>query len=163
VLVVDDDADTVEVLALALVSYRGWDVQAVTTGAQALEICWSSHLDVVLLDVEMPVMDGPDVLAALRADPRTALLPVVFVTALADPVVNSRLHTLGATAVLPKPFDPVRIGDQVAAFLGLPPSPVDLGPRRGQRHLESTAPAGGGFGPDATAVRLDDPAGDGQA
>lgn len=161
-LVVDDDADTVEVLALALVSYRGWDVQAVTTGAQALEICWSSTLDVVLLDVDMPVMDGPDVLLALRADPRTALLPVIFVTAMADPFVDSWLHALGANAVLPKPFDPVRIGDQVAAFLGLPPSLVDLGTRHGQRHLEGTSPAGGGPGPDPAAVRLDDPAGDGQ-
>lgn len=129
---VDDDADTVEVLSLALVSFRGWDVQAVTTGARALEICWSSRLDVVLLDVEMPVLDGPGVLAALRGDPRTALLPVVFVTALADPGLTSRLHALGATAVLHKPFDPVRVGDQVAEFLGLPPSPVDLGTRRGQ-------------------------------
>ena len=131
VLVVDDDEDTVEVLSLALVAYRGWDVRAVTSGARALEVCWSSPLDVVLLDVEMPVLDGPGVLAALRSDPRTARLPVVFVTALADPVVTSRLHALGATAVLPKPFDPVRIGDQVASFLGLPPSQVDLGPRRG--------------------------------
>jgi CheY-like chemotaxis protein len=163
VLVVDDDADTVEVLSLALVAYCGWDVQAVTTGARALEICWSSPLDVVLLDVEMPVMDGPGVLAALRGDPRTTSLPVVFVTALADPVVNSRLHALGATAVLPKPFDPVRIGDQVAAFLGLPPSSVDLGTRRGQRYLEDAAPVRRGLGPDAPAVRFDDPAGDGQA
>jgi CheY-like chemotaxis protein len=134
VLVVDDDADTVEVLALSLVSYHGWDVRAVTTGAQALEICWSCPLDAVLLDVEMPIMDGPGVLAALRADPRTALLPVVFVTALADPVLHSRLCTLGAKAVLPKPFDPLRIGDQVAGFLGwlpLPPRPVDQRPGRG--------------------------------
>jgi len=128
-----------------------------------LEICWSSPLDVVLLDVEMPVMDGPGVLAALRGDPRTVRLPVVFVTALADPVVTSRLHTLGATAVLPKPFDPVRIGDQVAAFLGLPPSPVDLGPRGRQQHLESAAPAECGLRADAPAMRLDDPPGDGQA
>jgi CheY-like chemotaxis protein len=134
VLVVDDDADAVEVLALSLVSSHGWDVQAVTTGMRALEICRSGVLDAVVLDVEMPILDGPGVLAALRADPRTAHLPVVFVTALTDPVLHARLHTLGATMVLPKPFDPLLIAGQIARSLGwqlLPPGPVDV--RAGRR------------------------------
>ena len=163
VLVVDDDADMVEVLVLSLVTCQGWDVQAVTTGLRALEICWSQELDAVLLDVDMPIMDGPGVLAALRADARTVRLPVVFVTALADPVFTSRLSMLGAAGVLPKPFDPLRIGEQVAGFLGwqsLPPGPVDLRAGRGQRHFEDAAPAGGGPRRDPSTVRFDDPASD---
>jgi CheY-like chemotaxis protein len=118
VLVVDDDEDNMEVLALCLTAFLGWEVRAVTDGREALEICWSTDLDVVVLDVEMPMMDGPHVLAALRADPRTTSLPVVFVTANAAPALGDHLHTLGALAVLAKPFDPRLVGDQVAAFLG---------------------------------------------
>jgi CheY-like chemotaxis protein len=118
VLVVDDDEDNVEVLALSLTAYLNWEVRAVTSGLQALEICWSTELDVVLLDVEMPTMDGPHVLAALRADARTRGLPVIFVTGCTEPALTARLYELGALAVLAKPFDPRRIGDQLTAFLG---------------------------------------------
>jgi CheY-like chemotaxis protein len=118
VLVVDDDEDNMEILALSLTAYLDWEVRAVTSGPQALEICRSSELDVVLLDVEMPTMDGLHVLAALRADPRTAALPVIFVTGVAEPALTARLYELGALAVLTKPFDPRRIGDQLVEFLG---------------------------------------------
>ncbi|GLZ37337.1 response regulator [Actinokineospora sp. NBRC 105648] len=118
VLVVDDDEDVVEVLGLCLANGRGWDVRTATSGAAALEVCRSRAPDVVLLDVEMPVLDGPGVLAALRADPRTRAVPVVFVTAVAEPDLDARLRGLGAVAVLPKPFDPLVIGDQVALLLG---------------------------------------------
>jgi two-component system OmpR family response regulator len=118
VLVVDDDEDNVEVLAMSLAAFLGWDVRAVTDGRQALEICWSIELDAVVLDVEMPTMDGPHVLAALRADPRTTSLPVVFVTASTEPALDAWLYALGALAVLAKPFDPRLISDQVAEFLG---------------------------------------------
>jgi CheY-like chemotaxis protein len=57
------------------------------------------------------------VLAALRADPRTRSLPVVFVTANAEPALGARLHALGALAVLAKPFDTGLIGDQLTGFL----------------------------------------------
>jgi CheY-like chemotaxis protein len=129
VLVVGGDADTVELLALCLVSCTDWDVRAVTSGVGAVEICRSGAVDAVLLEVETPVLDDLGVLAALRADPATEGLPVVFVTALADPVLTARLSKLGATAVLAKPFDVLRIGEQVARCLGwplLPPGPVDV-------------------------------------
>jgi CheY-like chemotaxis protein len=118
VLVVDDDVDNVEVLAMSLAAYLGWDVRAVTDGREALEICWSTELDVVVLDVDMPTMDGPQVLAALRADPRTSCLPVIFVTASPEPALAAWLHALGALAVLAKPFDLHLIGERVTAFLG---------------------------------------------
>jgi CheY-like chemotaxis protein len=116
-LVVDDDRDNMEVLALALATVAGWEVLAVDTSMEALEICRSVVLDVVLLDVEMPQLDGPGVLVALRADPRTATLPVIFVTACAGPALTTRLRSLGALAVLAKPFDPLRIGSQLAGIL----------------------------------------------
>jgi CheY-like chemotaxis protein len=117
VLVVDDDEDNMEVLALALVTFHGWDVRAVSSGTLALEICRSAELDAVLLDVEMPAMDGVRLLSELRSDPRTAGLPVIFVTACAEPGMTARLQSLGALAVLPKPFDPRRIGAHLTGLL----------------------------------------------
>jgi CheY-like chemotaxis protein len=166
VLVVDDDTDTVELLALSLTLCHRWDVRTVTMGLQALEICRTEALDAVLLDVEMPVMDGREVLAALRADPRTAHLPVIFVTALADPVLDRQLYQLGATAVLPKPLEPLHVGEQVACHLGwspLPPGPVDIRTGGRQRDHEGAATSGRGLRRDPSTVCLDDPAGDGEA
>ena len=118
VLIVDDDEDVVEILSLCLSAFRGWTVRTATSGLAALEACAVFGPDAVLLDVEMPVLDGPGVLARLRSDPRTSAVPVVFVTGAAEPVLTARLHALGAAAVLPKPFDPSRIGDEVAVALG---------------------------------------------
>lgn len=118
VLVVDDDEDNTEVLTLALTTFHGWNVKGVNSGAQALRICRSCKPDAVVLDVEMPILDGPCVLVALRADPRTVDLPVIFVTACIEPALLARLHALDALAVLAKPFDIVRIGATLASIRG---------------------------------------------
>ncbi|MCP2304939.1 Response regulator receiver domain-containing protein [Actinokineospora globicatena] len=118
VLVVDDDQDLVDLMEMCLTTYQGWDVQAVTSGTEAVHRCREHAPDAVLLDVDMPILDGPGVLAALRADPDTCAVPVVFVTGAAEPDLNQRLCALGAAAVLSKPFDPRRIGAEVALILG---------------------------------------------
>jgi CheY-like chemotaxis protein len=72
------------------------------------------HLpDLVLLDVMMPYVDGPETLARLRADPALAPVPVVFVTAKTLPSEMERFRALGALDVIAKPFDPMRLLDQV--------------------------------------------------
>lgn len=116
VLVVDDDEDNTEVLTLALTTFHGWNVQGVNSGAQALRICRSCKPDAVVLDVEMPILDGPCVLVALRADPRTVDLPVIFVTACIEPALLARLQALDALAVLAKPFDLARIAATLASI-----------------------------------------------
>jgi CheY-like chemotaxis protein len=118
VLVVDDDEDIVEILSLSLSAYRGWTVETLTSGPATVEVCRWFQPDAILLDVEMPILDGPGVLAQLRSDPGTAGVPVVFVTGATEPTLDARLRALGAAAVLPKPFDPVSIGDDVAVALG---------------------------------------------
>lgn len=118
VLVVDDDEDNTAVLTLALSTFHGWNVQGVNSGAQALRICRSGEVDALVLDVEMPVLDGPRVLVALRADPRTVNLPVIFVTACPEPALLARLHALDVLAVLAKPFDLERIGATLASIPG---------------------------------------------
>ncbi len=73
--------------------------------------------DVILMDVMMPVMDGPQTLTHLRADARTAKIPVVFMTARAQTREVEHFLSLGAAGVIAKPFDPMTLADAVRAFL----------------------------------------------
>ena len=73
--------------------------------------------DAILLDVMMPFMDGPATLRALREDPQTAEIPVMFLTASAMIAEVERLESLDVVGVLPKPFDPATLGMKVRAAL----------------------------------------------
>ncbi len=73
--------------------------------------------DAILLDVMMPDMDGPATLAALRADPETRDIPVVFLTAKIQSAERTRLAELGPAGILSKPFDPLTLATQVASAL----------------------------------------------
>lgn len=109
VMVVDDDPDAAAVMSLALTRLMGATVQVCTASRDALECARSFRPDLVLLDVMMPEMDGPAVLAALRGDESTASVPVIFVSAGADRPDAPRYRDLGAAGVIPKPFDPARL------------------------------------------------------
>jgi len=116
-LIVDDDADVREVVELVLLD-TGWEIDSVGGGADAVAVCGRAVVDGVLLDLEMPGMNGRETLARLRGEPGTAGLPVVFLTATAEPGLAAELGALGATAVFGKPFDPLRLGDRLAAAFG---------------------------------------------
>jgi two-component system, OmpR family, alkaline phosphatase synthesis response regulator PhoP len=66
----------------------------------------------------MPGMDGPATLAALRADPVTSEIPVVFLTAKVQASERSRLEGLGVAGVVAKPFDPMTLAQEISAALG---------------------------------------------
>lgn len=114
-LLVDDAADVRMLLLLALEG-QGFVVDEAVDGRSGLEAVRRSRPDVVLLDVQLPDLDGPDVLRALRAEPATADVPVVFLTA-APPSRDAELVALGARGVLRKPFDLATIGSGLAALL----------------------------------------------
>jgi CheY-like chemotaxis protein len=118
VLVIDDEDDIRQVARLALARVGGMEVTDTSHSEDAVEIAVREKPDVVLLDVMMPGRDGPATLAALRADERTAALPVVFLTAKAMPTEIQRLKSLGATGVLTKPFDPMTLAAALRATLG---------------------------------------------
>jgi len=83
ILAVDDNPQNVKLLEQVLRS-SGYEVESALSGAEALAKLESTQPDLVLLDVVMPGMSGYEVCRAIRANPATALLPVVMVTAL-DP------------------------------------------------------------------------------
>jgi two-component system OmpR family response regulator len=105
ILVVDDDPDIRRLAALALERLGGFRVTVAASGAEALEVARDQPPDVVLLDVSMPGADGPETLLALRSNPATSQLPVIFFTATSSESEADRLRALGAAGVVPKPFD----------------------------------------------------------
>jgi DNA-binding response OmpR family regulator len=116
VLIVDDDRVIQQLLEVNL-ELEGYDVQKASNGEEALEKVRSFDPDLVLLDVMMPKLDGREVCRRIKADPDTAGIPVIFLSARAqDMDVNSGLE-LGASAYITKPFDPVDLIDTVEKVL----------------------------------------------
>jgi CheY-like chemotaxis protein len=116
VLLVDDDDDVRTIARLSLTNVGGLRVVEARTGAEALDAARRESPDVILLDVMMPEMDGPETLRALRADAATASIPVVFLTANAIQSEMDQLAQLGVAAVLTKPFDPMTLASRVSAI-----------------------------------------------
>jgi CheY-like chemotaxis protein len=116
VLYVDDEPDIREIVELALGLVEGLNVEICESGERALQRLPDITPDLVLLDVMMPGTDGPTTLRRMRADPRFANIPVVFVTAKAMPAEVARFRELGAVAVIAKPFDPLQFGQQIVAI-----------------------------------------------
>jgi two-component system, OmpR family, response regulator len=118
VLIIDDEEDVRKIAALSLVHVGGMDVCEASGGAEGLRLAASQKPDAILLDVSMPGMDGPTTLAALKADPATAPIPVIFVTARAMEKEIEDLKALGAEGVLTKPFNAMKLAEDVRAMLG---------------------------------------------
>ena len=114
-MLVEDDPDIRTVAGMALEVVGGYKVLACDSGAAALEALAGFQPQLVLLDVMMPGMSGPDFLKALRARPEHADLPVVFMTAKAQAEELDALRKLGAADVIAKPFDPMTLAAQVGA------------------------------------------------
>lgn len=113
ILLVDDEPDIITVGAMALTDIGGLEVTTARSGAEALEILQRTIPDVIVLDVMMPGMDGPTTLARLRERPELASIPVIFLTAKAQPSELTRYLELGAVGVIPKPFDPMTLADRI--------------------------------------------------
>jgi CheY-like chemotaxis protein len=118
VLYVDDEPDIREVATLALELDGGMEVTPASSGPEALGLLDGGlNPDVVMLDVMMPGMDGPAVLAELRTRPELASTPVVFITARAQAHELARFISLGAIGVITKPFDPMTLSIELRAVL----------------------------------------------
>ena len=117
VLHVDDEPDIREVVAMSLELDSGFSVRSCASGEEGLAAARDSAPDLILLDVMMPVMDGPETLALLRENPATAAIPVVFMTAMAQKTDLAHLKSLGAVGVIIKPFDPLELAKQVRGHL----------------------------------------------
>jgi CheY-like chemotaxis protein/HPt (histidine-containing phosphotransfer) domain-containing protein len=118
VLHVDDEPDIREVVELSLSLDPDLKVRSCGSGGDALVAAGSWLPDLILLDVMMPMMDGPTTLTHLRQSPKTADIPVVFMTARAQPRELEHFVSLGAEGVIAKPFDPMTLAASVRNYIG---------------------------------------------
>jgi CheY-like chemotaxis protein len=101
------------VAQISLELVGGLTVTGLDSGTRCLTEVASIRPDLILLDVMMPGMDGPATLTALKADPVLSAIPVIFMTARVQEVEVEQYLALGAVAVIPKPFDPMALADQI--------------------------------------------------
>jgi len=116
VLVVDDNEMNRDLLLRRLDS-MGFSLYSAADGEEALAMLESHHIDLVLLDIMMPVMDGYEVLAAMQQDPEMSKVPVVMITALDDVESAVRCIDMGAVDYVTKPFNPTLLKARVNACL----------------------------------------------
>ena len=118
VLHVDDEPDIREVVELSLGLDPDLTVRSCGSGGDALAAAAAWSPDLILLDVMMPMMDGPTTLTHLRQSQKTADIPVVFMTARAQPRELEHFVSLGAEGVIAKPFDPMTLAASVRNYVG---------------------------------------------
>jgi CheY-like chemotaxis protein len=118
VLCVDDEEDIRTILGLALSLDPALEADIVPSGPELLVRARDGAWDAFVLDGMMPGMDGYELCRRLKADPTTAEVPVVFLTAKTQREEMARALTLGAAACLTKPFDPLTLAGELRAALG---------------------------------------------
>ncbi|MBU2360243.1 MAG: response regulator [Alphaproteobacteria bacterium] len=114
---VEDDLDILEIASMSLEMAGGFDVRQCENAAEALRVAPSFKPDVMLFDMMLPEMSGTQLLSAIRLVPGFADIPVIFMTARAQPHERRDLIERGAVEVIVKPFDPVKLGDQIRDIL----------------------------------------------
>jgi len=113
ILYVEDELDIQTIAKIALDDIGGFTLETCSSGAQAIEKAQSFTPDLILLDVMMPTLDGPQTLEELRKIPNTASTPVIFMTAKVQAKEIEHYKSLGAVDVISKPFDPMTLAETI--------------------------------------------------
>lgn len=113
ILSVEDDDDIRSVIEMSLKTVGGYEVKTFASGAEAIASVCDFDPQLILLDVMMPDLDGIDVMSAIRQNESQKEKPVIFMTAKAHPQEHNSLITAGGAAVIPKPFDPLSLPQQI--------------------------------------------------
>ena len=113
---VDDDEDILKIAKLCLEKIGGFEVTCVLRSVDALWTAKALHPDLILVDVMMPVVDGPTMLKRIREDETLRGIPVAFLTARVHNNEVREYLELGAAGVIAKPFDPMKLCEQVTSI-----------------------------------------------
>jgi two-component system alkaline phosphatase synthesis response regulator PhoP len=121
ILLIDDDPDFVEAVKV-IVENGGYDVRVAYDGAEGLEAVAQEKPNLIVLDVMMPVMNGHEACAKLKADPQTAKIPIILLTAVADRVTTSTythrdMLESEAEDYMPKPVEPAELLSLIKGWL----------------------------------------------
>jgi two-component system, NtrC family, sensor kinase len=115
-LVVDDTPDNLRLL-VGILADQGYKVRPVPSGKLALSAAQGMPPDLILLDIKMPEMDGYEVCEQLKSDPRTAEIPVIFLSALNDVFDKVRAFQVGGVDYITKPFQAEEVGMRIKTHL----------------------------------------------
>lgn len=116
ILLAEDEPDIQIIARMALTSLGGFELEICGNGKEVLARSGAFMPDLIVLDVMMPVMDGPETLRLLRQDAQLSAIPVIFMTAKIQPPEVDHYRQLGALGVIAKPFDPMQLPAQILAL-----------------------------------------------
>ncbi|MFQ5816356.1 MAG: response regulator [Terriglobia bacterium] len=117
VLLAEDEEDIRRLAHMSLSRGGSWEILVARDGEECLALARAARPDVILLDAKMPRLDGYEACQRLKADPVTAAIPIIFLTASVQEHETHRGLALGAIGYLTKPFDPLKLRAQVVDLL----------------------------------------------
>jgi CheY-like chemotaxis protein len=120
ILVIEDNEQN-RYLVTFLLEARGWKIHHAEDGPTGLVLAAQVRPALILLDIQLPGMDGYAVARALRTNPELDAIPVVAVTSYAMPGDRERCIAAGCNGYVEKPIDPQSFADEVERFVGSPP------------------------------------------
>jgi DNA-binding NarL/FixJ family response regulator len=115
-LLIDDDPNLI-LLVKDYLEFRGYEVVTAENGREALEVLEKQTLDMIICDVMMPEMDGYSLVSAIRSDPKTSWIPVLFLSAKGQSQDRVKGLNIGADVYMVKPFEPEELVAQVESSL----------------------------------------------
>jgi two-component system cell cycle response regulator len=116
-ILVVDDSDEIRLMLGVILQNQGYDVSTAETAQEGMDILANESFDIIILDLVLPDMDGRNFLIKLREDHRTAMLPVLVLSAKTSPQIKSECFALGADDYFEKPLDPALLTTRVAVTL----------------------------------------------
>ncbi|HLO03432.1 MAG TPA: response regulator [Symbiobacteriaceae bacterium] len=117
ILLIEDDPDIQRLLGLTLQLTAGAEVQSATEGQDGITLAVDWQPELILLDRMLPDMEGTAVLQALKANPATSTIPVIFLSARAGEAEIIAAISKGAVGYIVKPFDPMGLAGEIARIL----------------------------------------------
>ena len=117
VLVAEDDPDIQVILKMILTRLGKCDVTVTAQGDEVIPLVKTHKPSLILLDVMLPTMSGTEICKALKSNPDTEPIPVIFLSARSMPVEAQQAMALGALGYLAKPFDPMTLVNQINEIL----------------------------------------------
>lgn len=119
VILVVEDNERNRKLVRTILEFRGYEVIECEDGESCLPLAKKHYPALVLMDIQLPKMNGVEALAQLRADPETREIPVIAVTASVTPSERERVMAAGFGGYVPKPIDVAAFGPMIDRMLGV--------------------------------------------
>jgi len=113
ILLADDEPDILEISKIALETVGGFEVSVCTSGRSLLDRLTEFEPDLIIVDVLMPDMTGPEVFEEIRRRPELNSVPVVYLTGVIQEDELEELRGTGVADVILKPFDPMTLADRI--------------------------------------------------